>query len=93
MVYLLACVAALVNALSSIMQRLGVEDAPTDSAMSARLVTHMFTRVIWLGGFVLMGAGFLAQAAALHAGSLTIVQPILVSEVMPVLAAWDWPSV
>ena len=89
MVYLLACVAALVNALSSIMQRLGVEDAPTDSAMSARLVTHMFTRVIWLGGFVLMGAGFLAQAAALHAGSLTIVQPILVSElVITVLVMW-----
>jgi len=93
MVYLLAFVAALVNALASIMQRLGVEDAPDNSALSPKLISHMFTRVIWLAGFVFMGVGFIAQATALHAGSLTVVQPILVSElVITVLVMWLWFS-
>jgi hypothetical protein len=90
-VYLLALTAALVNAVSSILQRLGVEGAPTRDGAARGLVGHMVRRAVWLWGFALMGAGFVAQAAALHLGTLAVVQPLLVAElVFVVLALWAW---
>jgi hypothetical protein len=86
-VYALAVAAALLNAIASIMQRLGVETAPADAGMSARLITHMLQRRVWLGGFAVMIVAFIAQAVALHLGSLVVVQPILVSELVFVVAA------
>ncbi len=93
MVVLLALVAALANAVASICQRLGVEDAPVTPGVSVSLVRHMIRRPIWLGGFAVMGLGFAAQAVALHLGSLDVVQPLLVSElVMLVVILWLWYS-
>jgi hypothetical protein len=86
-VYALAVTAALLNAIASIMQRLGVETAPDDAGMSTRLIAHMLQRRVWLGGFAVMIVAFVAQALALHNGSLAVVQPILVSELVFVVAA------
>ena len=91
MVYVLALAAAVLNAVSSILQRLGVESAPPEASLSPKLVTHMFTKVVWLSGMALMFVGFLAQATALHLGSLAVVQPLLVTELLfIVLALWGW---
>ena len=54
MVYVLALAAALSNALTSVFQRMGVEDAPQESTMTLSLMTHAIRRGIWLLGFFFM---------------------------------------
>ena len=71
MVYVLAVAAALANALTSIFQRIGVEDAPEDTTLRLSLLAHAIRRGIWLLGFALMVVSFVMQAIALHLGSLT----------------------
>ena len=82
MVYVLALGTALSNALCSVLQRMGVEDAPESSTMKLSLVTHALRRGVWLLGFVFMICGFLLQAFALHVGRLSVVQPILTMELL-----------
>jgi len=82
MVYVLAVGAAIANALTSILQRLGVEDAPQSDSLHLRLLSHALRRRVWLAGFAVMAFSFVLQAGALHAGQLTTVQPILTSELL-----------
>jgi drug/metabolite transporter (DMT)-like permease len=82
MVYVLALAAALSNALTSIFQRMGVEDAPESATMRLSLLTHAFRRGVWLLGFFFMVCGFLFQAFALHVGRLSVAQPILTLELL-----------
>ena len=84
MVYVLALAAALSNALTSILQRMGVEDAPEESTLTVGLITHALRRGVWLLGFAIMVGSFLFQAVALHLGNLSQVQPILTTE-LPIL--------
>lgn len=91
MVYALALMAALANAVTSILQRMGVEDAPEDSTLKLSLMTHALRRGIWLIGFAVMVGSFLCQAVALHLGNLSQVQPILTCELLLlvlILATW-----
>lgn len=91
MVYLLALSAALSNALTSLLQRMGVEDAPEESTLKFSLLTHAIKRGVWLLGFVFMVASFVMQAVALHLGDLSQVQPILTTELLfliVLLATW-----
>jgi len=90
-VIFLALMAALANAVASICQRLGVEDAPPRRGPSLSLIRHMIRRRVWLLGFVIMAAGYAAQSVALHLGSLNEVQPLMVSElVLLVFLLWIW---
>ena len=86
MVYVLSVAAALANALTSVFQRMGVEDAPEESTMRLSLLTHALRRGIWLLGFAFMIASFLLQSFALHIGRLSIVQPILTMELLFLVA-------
>src|SRR5664279_1573234 len=89
----LALAAAFANAIASICQRLGVEDAPPARGPSMGLVRYMIRRPIWLLGFLIMGLGYASQAVALHLGSLNVVQPLMISElVILVLVLWLWYS-
>jgi drug/metabolite transporter (DMT)-like permease len=91
MVYVLALSSALSNALASILQRMGVEDAPEDTTLHLSLLTHALKRGVWLLGFVFIIATFLMQAVALHLGDLSQVQPILTLELpflVLLLATW-----
>jgi drug/metabolite transporter (DMT)-like permease len=91
MVYVLALCAALANALCSILQRMGVEDAPSETTMKLSLMTHALKRGVWLLGFAFMVGSFLLQAVALHLGSLSQVQPLLTMELIFLvflLATW-----
>ena len=91
MVIFFALLAALANALASVCQRLGVEDAPTNKGPSLGLIRHMLSRRVWLVGFAIMAGGYASQAVALHLGSLNLVQPLMVSElVILVLVLWLW---
>ena len=91
MVYVLAIAGALSNALTTILQRMGVEDAPAEDSLHLRLIAYAVRRKVWLLGCVGLVAGFLLQAFALHVGRLTIVQPILTLELpflVAILAFW-----
>jgi drug/metabolite transporter (DMT)-like permease len=91
MVYLLATFAALANALTSLLQRMGVEDAPADTTLKLSLMTHALKRGVWLLGFAVMVGSFVCQAVALHLGDLSQVQPILTTELLflvLLLATW-----
>jgi drug/metabolite transporter (DMT)-like permease len=79
---LFALAAALCNALSTIFQRLGVETAPPDVSLSWKLVRHVLHRPVWFLGFMTMVGAFLFQASALDHGGLTVVQPLLVTELV-----------
>ncbi|MCL4313557.1 MAG: DMT family transporter [Actinobacteria bacterium] len=98
MVYLFALAAGLSNALTSIMQRMGVEKAPEEMRLRIGLMTYALRRPIWLAGFAIMIASFLFQVAALSDGPLSIVQPVMTTELIflvAILAIWfkqpvDW---
>src|SRR5271155_2800370 len=86
MAYLLAVGAALANALTTILQRMGVESAPDSTQLRWGLMAYALKRKVWLAGFGFMVAAFLFQFTALHFGRLTTVQPILTLE-LPFLVA------
>lgn len=82
MVYILALGASLANALTSILQRIGVEDAPASDSLRFRLIAHAVRHRVWIAGFGLMALSFVMQATALHVGRLSEVQPILTCELL-----------
>jgi len=91
LVYVLALCASLANALTSVFQRLGVEDAPAETTLRLSLMKYALRRGVWLLGFALMIVSFLVQAIALHYGRLSQVQPILTFELVflaGILAFW-----
>jgi drug/metabolite transporter (DMT)-like permease len=89
--YVLAVTAAFVAALTSVLQRIGVESAPASAAMRLSLMAHAVRRKIWLVGFALMLVLFGLQATALRLGQLSVVQPVLTTELLfllLILAVW-----
>src|SRR5664280_1367810 len=89
--YLLAAIAAFVNALTSVLQRIGVESAPASTTLRMSLMAHAIRRGIWLIGFGLMLVEFALQATALRFGQLSVVQPVLTTELlflMLILGVW-----
>lgn len=79
---LLAVGAAMSNALTTILQRLGVQSAPAGSELRWRLVRHVLRRPVWFLGMGTMIGGFALQAIALGRGDLSLVQPVMVSELV-----------
>jgi drug/metabolite transporter (DMT)-like permease len=89
--FLLAALAAFVNAITSVLQRIGVESAPESSALRPSLIGHAIKQGVWLIGFALMLVQFGLQATALRFGQLSTVQPVLTTELLfllVVLAVW-----
>jgi drug/metabolite transporter (DMT)-like permease len=82
MAVLLALAAALCNALATIFERIGVETAPADAAMRWKLMAHVLRQPMWWLGLLSMVGAFLFQVAALADGGLTLVQPLLVTELL-----------
>jgi drug/metabolite transporter (DMT)-like permease len=79
---LLAICAALCNALTTIFQRLGVETAPDTRGRGLKLMHHVMHRPVWYVGLAAMVASFFLQASALGFGSLSVVQPLMVTELL-----------
>ncbi|MCO5967555.1 DMT family transporter [Actinoallomurus soli] len=77
---LFAVLAAASNALASVLQRHAARLVPEDEAFRLALIWDLIRRPDWLGGIVALMFGFLFQAAALTTGELSLVQPILVTE-------------
>jgi drug/metabolite transporter (DMT)-like permease len=78
----LAVLAAFSNALSAIFQRIGVQNAPDDKAMSWSLIREALRHLIWFAGVALIFVGFVLQAVAFRFGRLSSVQPIVTTELL-----------
>ena len=82
----LAAVAALLEAVAVVLQRVALESAPTGSSLSPRLITHALKKPGWLIGFSLFVVAFVVQASALRVGQLSVVQPAVTIELVFLVA-------
>ncbi len=80
MAYLFAALAAIANAISSVLQRKANQDQPSEDNLSPRLIVDLLHNPTWFLGICGVIAGFLLQAAALSSGALSVVEPILIFE-------------
>jgi drug/metabolite transporter (DMT)-like permease len=80
-----ALVAAFSNAANVMTQHAASISAPKRET-GLRLVRYLFRQPLWLLGWIAAVGGFGFQALALHNGQLSVVQPILVTELVFVLA-------
>jgi drug/metabolite transporter (DMT)-like permease len=77
----LALAAAFANAVHLMTQHAASTDIP-EHHKGLALVAYLFRLRLWLLGWVAAAAGFAFQALALHNGALSIVQPLLVTELV-----------
>ena len=87
----LALVAALIFALGTVLQHRAAAATP-DHEAGAGLLLRLVRRPVWVAGMAADGVGFLCHAAALGAGRLVVVQPLLATSLvfaLPLGAALD----
>jgi hypothetical protein len=82
---LLALIASLCTATSSVCQRRGARKDEAES-FDLRLVWRLARRPVWLAGLASMITGFIFQVSALRSGPLALVQPVLALELLFVFA-------
>jgi len=82
----LAAGAAFLAALAVVLQRVALESAATRSSLSPRLLAHALKQRGWLIGFGLLLGAFGLQASALRVGQLSVVQPVLTTELIFLVA-------
>ncbi|MFF8842263.1 DMT family transporter [Streptomyces sp. NPDC015127] len=81
----LALLAALGNAAASVLQRRGAAEESGPASASARRgawVAGLVHRPVWIWGAALLAVSGLCQAAALAAGPLSVVQPVMTTELL-----------
>ncbi|RBM24166.1 hypothetical protein DI005_01130 [Prauserella sp. PE36] len=76
----LAVLAALANATASVLQRKGARRQADGRSMSVGTLWHLAHDAFWLAGVATIFTGFVLQAAALATGPITLIQPLLVTE-------------
>jgi len=76
-----ALAAALANAVHLMTQHAASTDIP-EKHKGLHLVAYLFRQPLWLLGWVAAASGFAFQAVALHNGALSVVQPLLVTELV-----------
>ena len=81
-VVLLVLAASGFTALASIAQRQAARPAPGELSFSWRLASYLLHRPIWFLGIASMILGFVFQVAALRLGSLSLVQPLIATELV-----------
>ena len=81
MVVIFALLAALSNAVNEATQHVASIAAPRRIS-GWRLVVYLFRNPLWLFGWVALAGAFVFQALALHIGLISIVQPLLATELV-----------
>ncbi len=81
MVIVFALLAALSNAVNVTTQHIASTADPRGSS-GWRLVLYLFRSPLWLFGWVALAAAFVFQAIALHDGQISIVQPLMATELI-----------
>lgn len=80
-VIVFALLAALSNAVNVTTQHIASTSDPGHSS-GWRLVRYLLRNPLWLFGWVALGGAFLFQALALHIGLVSVVQPLLATELV-----------
>ena len=80
-VIVFALLAALCNAVNEATQHIASTADPRRSS-GWRLVTYLFRNPLWLFGWAALAGAFVFQALALHNGLISIVQPVLATELV-----------
>ena len=78
----LALTASVFTALASVAQRRAAAPAPGQDGLGLHLVHYLLHRPVWFLGIASMILGFAFQVAALRVGSLSLVQPIIATELL-----------
>jgi hypothetical protein len=78
---LFALLTAFSNALNVVTQHMASIGDPSHRK-GWRFVRYLVTNPLWLFGWVALGAAFVFQALALHNGLMSVVQPLLVTELV-----------
>jgi drug/metabolite transporter (DMT)-like permease len=81
MVIVFALLAALSNAVNEATQHVASIASPRRTS-GWRLVVYLFRSPLWLLGWVALAGAFVFQALALHNGQISIVQPVLATELV-----------
>ena len=76
-----ALLAGLCNALNVTAQHLG-SISSSKGSKGWRFVVSLLRNPLWLAGWGALAGGFVFQALALHAGQMSVVQPLLVTELV-----------
>src|SRR5580700_5264321 len=76
-----ALLAAFANALNVVTQHVASIGDPGHSK-GWRFVRYLASNPLWLFGWVALGGSFIFQALALHNGQMSVVQPLLVTELV-----------
>lgn len=86
----LALLAAVSFAAGAVLQQRSARKAPEDESMSPRLILDLLRQPVWLGGFAAGVGSYGLQAAALAFGSVGVVQPVIVTELVFALPFAIW---
>jgi hypothetical protein len=81
-VILLALAASGFTAMASVAQRRAAAPAPGEFSFNLQLVSYLLRRPVWFLGILCMILGFVFQVAALRVGSLSVVQPVIATELV-----------
>jgi hypothetical protein len=90
-----ALLAALSNALNVTTQHAASISSPKKTT-GWRFVVYLFRNPLWLSGWIALAGAFIFQALALHAGEMSVVQSLLVTELVFALVlrrAWLHQSI
>ncbi len=81
-VIVLALIASAFTAAASVAQRRAAAPAPEKLSFNVRLVGYLLRRPVWFLGILSMILGFVFQVEALRVGSLSLVQPLIATELV-----------
>ncbi len=81
-VIILALAASACTAMASVAQRRAAAPAPGEFSFNLHLVGYLLRRPVWFLGILCMILGFVFQVAALRVGSLSLVQPVIATELV-----------
>jgi drug/metabolite transporter (DMT)-like permease len=83
---LFAAVGSLCNASAAVVQRLAHVSAPPEVSTGWRKALYLFRQPLWLLGLLFLVGTFAFTATALYFGQIALVQPVLVVELIFMLA-------
>jgi drug/metabolite transporter (DMT)-like permease len=78
----LALAASAAFAAASVLQQHEARTAPTRHALHPQLILDLLRRRVWLAGSVAGVVGFVLEALALYFGPITLVQPLIITELL-----------
>ena len=79
---LVTLAAAVLFALSTVLEQRSTKQVPERGPLSPRLLLDLARRRVWLAALALQVCGNVLQVVALHTGELALVQPLLVCDLL-----------